>query len=67
MPPNVRQKTFGGISTYALFSSLWVGLIEIRCARLSALSRGLVLISYLCTNKWIIVSIFIEKYDNYEV
>ena len=66
MPPNVRQKTFGGISTYALFS-LWVGLIEIRCARLSALSRGLGLISYLCTNKWIIVSIFIEKYDNIEV
>ena len=66
MPPNVRQKTFGGISTYALFSR-WVGLIEIRCARLSALSRGLGLISYLCTNKWIIVSIFIEKYDNYEV
>ena len=58
--------TFGGISTYILFSR-WAGLTEIRCARLSALSRGLGLISYLCTNKWIIVSMFIEKYDNYEV
>ena len=66
MPPNVRQKKLGGISNYTLFSR-WGGLIEIRCARLSMLSRRLGLISYLCTNKWIIVSIFIEKYDNIEV